>query len=211
VISVLLPTRERPELLRRSIESLRNLAAGPVEILCAVDRDDDASVARELADSTWFFPRYGYGQLHRYCDELAKHAAGTWLLLWNDDAVMRTEGWNLHVMEQPDSMVLRPFTNHGGGLNPFPFIPRRWYTTLGHISMSPHIDTWWEEINKRIHGTVGETVAVEVFHDRHDLTGNNNDATFQARVLEGRKFHTNPDYKTQLDRDAERIRTALVP
>jgi hypothetical protein len=44
----------------------------------------------------FFGPRIGkgYDSLHEYYNELASKATGDWLMLWNDDAVMETEGWD---------------------------------------------------------------------------------------------------------------------
>ena len=44
MISVLIPSRKRPASLKKSVNSLRNLAAGDIEILVGADPDDSETV-----------------------------------------------------------------------------------------------------------------------------------------------------------------------
>src|SRR5262247_192752 len=100
MISILLPSRGRPQSLCSTINGLRDLADDParIEVLVAADPDDQETVdaARAVdADSVIVTQeRYGYHRLHEYVNRLAAQAHGTWLLLWNDDAVMLTESWD---------------------------------------------------------------------------------------------------------------------
>ena len=97
-VSVLCPTRARPELLKASIESLDWRANNPgmVEYLLAVDPDDDLpELAHPKRTRVILAPtRFGYGRLECYYNMLAEQASGKWLFLWNDDALMQTYGWD---------------------------------------------------------------------------------------------------------------------
>lgn len=148
-----------------------------IEVLAYVD-DDDVPPDIGVTDTIVSGPRLGYARMHEMVNALAKEASGDWLLLWNDDAVMLTHRWVIDV-ERHRQAVLNTRTNHGAGLVPFPLVPKSWVDALGHFSLNRHCDSWWQEIGVRL-GRLDD-IDVEVFHDRADLTGNNDDATFAER------------------------------
>lgn len=179
-ISILLPSRGRPRPLAESVTSLREKAADPgrLEVMVAVDPDDPdtADAANEIgADYLWVAPeRHGYHQLHLYVNHLAENANGDWLLLWNDDARMLTPGWDVIVQQHPPR-VLWPISNDISGCNTFPIWPRAWSQAMGHVSLSPHCDSWIQHIGEALQ--LQERIPVEVLHDRADLTGGHDDQT----------------------------------
>jgi glycosyltransferase involved in cell wall biosynthesis len=214
MISVLLPTRGRPDSLRESIDSLLDNADDPrqVEVLCAVDSDDEVSATvclhlDHVGVSAWISPeRYGYARLHEYVNFLAGHALGDWLMLWNDDARMLTEGWDTVVMEQSTESVLWSQCNHDEAGNLFPIWPQAWYHELGYVSWSPNIDVWISEIGRRL--GIEKGVPVQVMHDRPDVTGSAPDQTFlDGRAKMGQWNH--PDYDSWENR-LERTRVVQV-
>jgi hypothetical protein len=181
MISVLTPTRGRTQGLVESVMSLTELAADPfaVEILLAVDPDDSPTwdvshvalpAAAHGADVRWLRTpeRYGYRNIHRYYNELAAMAAGDWLLLWNDDALMRTQGWDA-VIEAQEPAVLWPSANHHRELNLFPVWPAAWSRAMGHVSLCFNADTWLGEVGDM--AGRHERIPVEIFHDRDNVTG----------------------------------------
>lgn len=206
MISVLCPTRGRPDSLAHSLHTLHRNAVGRVEYLLAVDRDDTPPDPRRLPSRTtiWRTERHGYAGLHRYYNHLARNASGDWLFLWNDDAEMLTPGWD-EIVGRHTPAVLNPATNHGPGLVPFPVVPSVWVARLGHFSLNQHCDSWWQEIGHRLGRLVD--VPVEVRHRRADLTGDHDDATFRARVYDP-AFYTRPVLGL-IDVDAEVLRPML--
>lgn len=186
-ISVLLPTRGRPAPLVESITSLRELALDPgrLEVMVAVDFDDpdSADAATEIgADYLWVTPdRHGYHQLHLYVNHLAANASGDWLLLWNDDARMLTASWDA-VVQAEDPGVLWPLSNDSAGCNTFPIWPRSWTAAMGHVSLSPHCDSWIQHIGEAL--GLQRRVDIEIVHQRADLTGGHDDQT-RAESLAG--------------------------
>jgi hypothetical protein len=72
---------------------------------------------------------------------------------------------------------------------------------LGYLSPHPLTDAWLSQVAYQL--DIWERIPVHVTHDRHDLTGNNKDQTFDARKmneLEGnpnnpKDFH-NPQWIT---------------
>lgn len=189
----------------RSIRSLRELASAPIEVLLRVDDDEMYLPPIGLEDQLIVGPRVGYEQMHLMYGELAKRACGSWLFLWNDDALMRTSCWNDVVDEHDHDRILNPATNHGPGVTPFPLVPRWMVERLGHFSLNRHCDSWWEEIGRRLACLVD--VPIDVFHDRADLTGGNDDATYAERTYD-------PDFYGEanmalIDQDVATLRRLL--
>jgi glycosyltransferase involved in cell wall biosynthesis len=186
LISVLLPSRGRPKALTESIGSLLDLAdrPGSIQVLVAADPDDEATLQAELPwqASIWTAPeRYGYPRLHEYVNRIAEQADGDWLMLWNDDARMLTQGWDSVVHEQHPG-VLWPWSNDIPTCNTFPIWPKAWTDHLGHVSLSPHCDSWIQYLGQALDRH--ERVDIEILHDRADLTGGHDDQT-RAESLAG--------------------------
>ena len=182
MISVLCPSRERVGQLAVSVTSLVRNAARDIEILVVADDDDLATIgavpeigppARLLVTS-----RKGYGGLHEYYQlaaAAARASAGDWLMVWNDDARMVTPGWDTVIAaQQPGVLWMR--ANHCDGGNLFPAWPRAWSEALGHVSLVPHVDMWIQRLGSEL--GCQRRVDVEVLHDRKDVTGGHDDATY---------------------------------
>lgn len=186
MISLLLPSRGRPKALAETVAGLLRLADKPstVQVLVAADPDDTETRTAVLPHQAhvWTAPeRYGYPRLHEYVNRLAEQADGDWLMLWNDDARILTAGWDTIVCGQQPG-VLWPYSNDIPTCNTFPIWPRAWTDHLGHVSLSPHCDSWIQFLGQTLHRH--ERVAVEILHDRADLTGGHDDAT-RAESLAG--------------------------
>lgn len=162
-ISVLIPTRGRPQPLEASVRMLLHLAARPerVEILLRVDEDDPVDYEREI----WALfarrgepsvpgrvvrgPRHGYPNLHLYFNELAAVATGRWCVLWGDDTYMATPRWDAVLDGIPGKLVVAGTeANHGRSPCTFPIFTRTYFEALGHVSLNCHNDTWIEETSK---------------------------------------------------------------
>lgn len=200
VISVLLPTRGRRDVLKTSIETLVNKANQPsrLEILFGIDEDDEGLsdyIKDELAP---FFNKHsiearasvfkplGYENLHIYVNTLAGAATGDWLFFWNDDCLMDTQGWDDVIREHDGEFkLLAPKDNHDG--HPYailPIIPKDWFILMGHLSQNAQNDAWLSHIAYML--DIFERIDFSFTHDRADITGNNDDETFQNRkYMEG--------------------------
>jgi hypothetical protein len=199
-ITILLPTRKRLSLLKKSVQSLIDNAREPekLQFLFGVDEDDTESF-NYLKDSKYpnqlalQFKPIGYENLHKYNNTLAGYASGKWIMFFNDDATMQTKNWDDKIMDFEDEFCLLRFkeqTKHPYSI--FPCFPKIWYYLLDHISLHGQNDAWLSEIAYMLN--IMRDVDIEVIHDRADITGNNNDETFRARKYnEG-----NPDQKGDL-------------
>mgnify|MGYP003624845758 CR=1 FL=1 len=200
LITVLLPTRGRTELLFKSLKSLFDKAANSkrIELILGIDEDDTdvkAYIEKEIAP--WLkaeqiecranvFKPLGYENLHTYVNTLAQSAQGDWLFFWNDDALMETQDWD-NIIDQYNGQfkLLGPKDNHNG--HPYailPIVPRDWFRLMDHLSMNAQNDAWLSHIAYML--DIFERIDVEIVHDRADITGNNDDETFKNRkYMEG--------------------------
>jgi hypothetical protein len=206
VISVLVPSRERPGPLARSVESLGG--GRDLEVLVRVDEDDPCldDYLRVPGIEPIVGPHHGYGALQRYYNELAERATRDWLFIWNDDCIMRTPGW-IDVVRRYDGKlaVLNPDTNHDNwaiDMNVFPIFPRRMVELIGHLSLSAHNDSWIEFLGRG--AGIMARVPIVIVHDRADLTGNNDDATYAHREIAREEFHS-PEMAALRERDIRLI------
>jgi hypothetical protein len=66
----------------------------------------------------------------------------------------------------------------------FPIVPHKWLELLGYLCPHQISDAWLSQQAYML--DVFERIPVDVVHERYDLTGNNDDATFSNRpMLEG--------------------------
>lgn len=209
-VSIILPTRKRFQSLRRSIDSLLSTATrADVEVLLAVDDDDLETLERLKSEDipgskVLVGPRLGYINLHLYVNQLCQEATGDWVVLWNDDALMRTQGWDEILEEYLGQMVvLNPATNHVNHPREnciFPIVPKKMVELLGHFSLSNHNDTYIENISNSL--GIRRDVAITVCHDRADLTGGNDDEVYAEREFTTGSFY-GPENQANVRRDIQ--------
>lgn len=208
-IAILLATRGRQEPLMRSLQSLVDLAdnAKRIQFMLAFDRDDAVGIDYFVSTvQPWMdqqglqyhaevFEPMGYINLHKYNNAMAAKTASNWLVIWNDDAVMETQGWDTVIASYTGQFQLLAFHTHRDHpYSIFPIVPRAWFDLLGYISPHPTQDGWVSQQAYML--DIWQRIPVNVLHDRYDLTGNNADETFRNRpMLEGkptdpRDFHS---------------------
>ena len=148
MISVMIPTRGRPDKLLESAHSLLDMASEPdsVEILAAVDSDDRATLADlpTLLRPLILAP-VGYERLYVYYNAMAAKAKGDWLMMYGDDCIMQTKGWdNLFKPLNAQKIIYANGTHTSSGNPCFPCISRAFYEEMGCISQFWACDTWLE-------------------------------------------------------------------
>jgi hypothetical protein len=195
-IAILLPTRGRTSALSRSVMSLINRAVklDKVQLLLAFD-DDDAEgiehlqseiepwlIRKKVNYDAQIFEPMGYARLNEYVNALATASDADWLMFWNDDAMMDTAGWDKQISDRTGQFkCLSVHTHNDHPYSIFPIVPREWLDLLGYLSPHQISDAWLSQQAYLLDNY--ERIPVWVTHDRHDLTGNNNDATYQNRVM----------------------------
>ena len=199
-ISILLPTRGRTDVLKKSILTLVDKCKNPkdIEVIFGIDEDDQAVIDYVKSDiapimqsagietRANIFKPLGYENLHTYVNTLAGSSQGEWLFFWNDDCLMETQDWDEVVKSYTGQFkLLAPKDNHAG--HPYailPIVPRDWYILVGHLSQNAQNDAWLSHIAYML--DIFERIDISFIHDRADITGNNDDETFRNRkYMEG--------------------------
>ena len=172
VISILCPTRGRPEGLARLLDSLIKNTVYPerVELLCYLDDNDSRLPAysvllnNETGDYSKFkmvttivAPPIG---IFRAWNELARISTGDMLIMAADDQTYNTSGWDRRLDEEravcPDELFCMWFNDGywGERLCTFPIVSRHWCKLLGYF-VPPFFerlygDLWIMDIAMRI-------------------------------------------------------------
>lgn len=203
-ISVLLPSRGRPEMVKQTGDQLLALADRPetVEIILGLDQDDARRDEYQTYGIMWVaHERMGYGRLHEYYNQLAKYASGEWMLLWNDDVFMTTKGWDTVLAGLPASTLVADLQSEhtAAKLCCFPAVRRDAVAAVGGFSPhTPHCDTYWQDLGRGT-GRITE-VPIVVNHRRFDLSGNHNDETY----AESKSNYKSAEYYGPVVQDAIR-------
>ena len=196
-ISILLPTRGRPKLAKRFLQSVVKTASDPsrLEVVLYVDDDDPASHAiqcDELSISTIIGPRLSMGGLNTACYQ---RSSGDIIIPLNDDIIIRTSGWDRKIVEVherfPDRIYLAyPNDLHTGEtLSGTPILSRKTCEVLTHpfpeVYQGGFIDYHIMDIFKRL-DVLGEDrviylgdVVMEHLHYRYGKS--EIDATYEQR------------------------------
>ena len=161
LVSFLLPTRGRPEQLKRAVASLYDnaLSRDSLEVLIKLDDDDPESLeAARCLVSTYpninvgSGPRgNGYHDLHHWFNDMAYGAHGDWLFIFTDDAVMKTEHWDQVLQSvgtkapwpaMDDVCLLAPHVPSNPKGCDFPVLRRNTHRILGTFGPTPFVDAW---------------------------------------------------------------------
>ena len=156
MISILCPSRGRPELAKRMIDSALSKATNEIEILLYLNIDDPKLPEyQQLIDSKYYTvgpdrsPGYSWNML-------ADTATSDILFLIGDDADFVTEGWDQQIInkfdEIPDKIAcVYPIQYTVSKYkNPHFCLHRNWINELGYF-VPPHfwhwyVDTWTAHI-----------------------------------------------------------------
>jgi hypothetical protein len=195
-IAVLLATRGRTKALSLAITSLINKATNKnkIEIILGFDRDDYVGFGyfndvikhwlheNKISYKVSITERYGYGQINKYINLLANMAQANWLIAYNDDTIMETQGWDTQITKfNGQFKILSVITHNEHPYSIFPIIPQAWVKVLGRVSRHQLFDTEVSQMAYLL--DIFERIPVCVTHDRVDLTGNNNDITSSERII----------------------------
>ena len=162
MVSVLIVTKGHPDELLENLDLLmRNCSyRREIEILARFDEDKedlagDGGAAAELdlsGDKVFVGSPLGWRNIHLGYNELASHARGKWLFPLSDDAKVETKGWDRRLHRITEKMAMVKFEDGwrpGPNFPCFPLIPRTVYEVLGHLSLSPHVGLWLDEVMRQ--------------------------------------------------------------
>lgn len=197
-IAVLLPTRSRTTVLTDSVTSIINLAhdASRLQFLFGLDNDDAVGLAHfkdviqpfldahNVDYSAESFNSMGYAGLNRYYNHLAKSAQADWLFVWNDDAIMETQGWDQVIESYTGQLkLLKVHTHNEHPYSIFPIVPQAWYQQFEHLSRHQMIDAELSQIAFAL--DIMQVVDIDVIHNQVELTKDASDPLKPKLRFEG--------------------------
>lgn len=217
MISLLLPSRNRPDNITRLWNSVLETATGPVEMVIRLD-DDDTSAYPEAEGI-----KYLYGPrdvLSKYWNECYEHARGPIYMHCGDDIIFRTHGWdntvkqaftddNIWFVHGDDGIHNAAFGTHG-------FIHKNWVDAVGYFVppyfSSDYNDTWLNDVANMI----GRRKHVPIFTEHmHFVNGKGPlDQTHQERLTRHQTdgvdalYHSN-EMRQERQNDAEKLRRVM--
>lgn len=229
MISLLCPTRNRPDNVRRMYRSALENAAGPVEALFYVDEDAPKSVPgeelRELGhELTGTVPSVCVVPgpritLSDMWNVLARSANGEIMMHCGDDIVFRSKDWDLQVINTFNAYPDRIVFVHGNAMDygerfgTHGFLHRRWVQTVGYFTppyfASDYADTWINDVADMI-GRRHYLPDVITEHMHFVFGKAPLDATYQERL--DRHGNAVQLYESTLDQRqeaAEKLRAAM--
>ena len=148
-VAILLATRGRTQALSNSVKSIIGKAAekDKIQIIFAFDEDDDVGLThfykeikpwlaqQKVNNKIIISERYGYAQLNRYYNLMANITESHWVMMWNDDAIMETEGWDREIAAyNGEFKVLGVQTHNEHPFSIFPIVPKLWIRILGQMT-----------------------------------------------------------------------------
>lgn len=215
MISILCPTRNRVDSMRRLIHSARQTASNPIdlEFIFYVDDDDNASatVAENEGAVTVRGPRIVLSEMWNRCWDEAKNDVA---MHCGDDIVFRSPNWDLYVLHAferyPDKIALvhgrdgyqdQALATHG-------FLHRNWVNALGYF-VPPHFSSDYNDLwNTEIADAVGRRVYLpEVYTEHmHPVIGKGTwDQTHQERLARHTRDNVDQLYRNLLSRRLEDV------
>ena len=161
MISLLIPTRDRPSNVRRTIESVKNTVSQPnlIEMLFYVDLDDETFPTEVLRKNIKIVrgPRMWLSVIQNI---LYANASGEIIMYSADDVVFETHGWDEKVRDaindEKDKLVLvygNDRATHGEKIAIHGFLHRNWIEATG-TWVAPGrgipFDLWHTEVARKL-------------------------------------------------------------
>jgi hypothetical protein len=221
MISLLTPTRKRPQRLRAMIDSVLATAYMRPEILCYVTPEDDSY-------DPLVFPEVHFVVGERLImsdlwNALIPHAAGNIFMLCADDVLFRTKNWDITVeaafAESADKILLCYGDDGGPNGKTFatlPFVSRQWVNTIGYFTgpgfSADFSDTWPQDVAEMI----GRKKLLPILTEHcHVMWGKApDDQTYQENRERMARDKTPQLYASRIaerQRDAEKLRAVMQP
>lgn len=201
-ISLLISTRDRGELLKRTIETAIITAANKdeLEFILYIDGDDKPtidlyykSLIASNVKAIFGLRQEIIGQGYNECCKISRADI---CMLCTDDVIFHTKNWDDLVVNEfskyPDGIVLiygEDDIQHGRTAT-LPFLHRNWINTIGHFLPAHFInefcDRWLTDVAKMI----GRCVYLENLHIQH-LHHTQNTMSLDRTYLDRRKMSRN--------------------
>ena len=186
-VSFLIPSRNRVELLKKSITSIVDTYEFTVDFDIMIRMDfDQADQCDQIIDwvhrnsyqdfvKVFCGYRYYYENIHKYFNELSPMSDKKWLWMWNDETLMQSQGWD---------KIIRPHLNKFQLIFPqnnscFHLCPQKLTQLIGCYAPTTSCDSWQGKLATDL--DIVKWIDIDLLHDRFDITGNNLDDTYLSR------------------------------
>jgi len=200
--SLIIPTRNRVEPLRRLFDSIEETCKSTdnLEVLLGIDDDDDETIQfiEKYSETSRFVIKSiigkrgkGYVDLHNKVNELCQKANGQFLFFIADDVQFMTKNWDEKILATYNSVYsdnifwIRTAHHEGSPDAQCLAITRDWYNVTGHLGTCYHQDTEFNFVAKH----VGREVFLKdivVLHHRADSKTGTIDGKIDQTYVEGR-------------------------
>ena len=119
--------------------------------------------------------RYYYANIHKYFNELSAISGKKWLWMWNDENIMKSQGWDKIISPHLDKFqLIFPREN-----SCFHLCPQKLTQLIGCYAPTTSCDSWQGKLATDL--DIVCWIDIDLVHDRFDITGNNFDETYLAR------------------------------
>ncbi len=164
LVSALIPTRCRPDRLRKTIQSLRDTAYNPdaIEYCLRIDDDDQQTIEslhglnKDFNVRSVIGPRHtGYFSMGQFVTEIADISTGTWNFLIDDDCWLEGKGWDTQLKAVPTTgwVSQAEFYHLGhskygsGSCGPVGmFVPNQCWKQFGYDQCQGPVDLFWQNV-----------------------------------------------------------------
>lgn len=172
-ISILCPTRNRPEYVKTMLQSLRETSTVMPEVVFYVDEDDESFPHPQLGKEIRIVggPRILMTEMWNRCAEVA---TGEIMLLSGDDVLFKTKGWDDQVRRAfaafPDRLIMVHGDDGiwGSKFGTHCFLHRAWVDAVGYFSppyfSSDYGDTWINDVFNAVGRRVYLPIVTEHLH-----------------------------------------------
>lgn len=224
MISLLLPSRGRPDSLLRLAESAVSHANDPtdIELVVYIDEDDTSYDGKEFPSQVKIYSTQRT-LLSKYWNLAYEKATGPIYMHCGDDIVMQTFGWDTKVKEAfnkyPDKIVLvygdDGDPNKDKNFGTHSFLHQQWIEALGYF-VPPYFssdfnDTWLNELADAI----GRKVKIDILteHMHFAFRKGELDLTHAERLVRHWKDNTPAIYEAKADErlaDIKKLKKRLI-
>lgn len=230
MISLLCPTRKRPERFSKMVWSALETATNRVEILFYVSDDDDSYDQQAILLPTKVEmsevklkvvrgPRVTFSNLW---NQMLPRATGDIFMLCADDVIFRTYRWD-EIVEQayakcPDKILCcygDDGSPNGKNFATLPFISRRWTEVLGQFTPDGYTSDFCDAHVQDIADMIGRKKLLPILTEHcHWLWSKaEKDETYRENEMRNRKDNNTQRYRERLPErlaDAEKLRQEIA-
>ena len=199
IVSVLIPTRNRVNKLKESLNNLFKTCYDKYnfEVLCGVDNDDYETINflnEYIIDHSnvkyFLFEKGGYKNIYKISNYLALQSSGHFLFSYADDSEIISYNWDLVLKEHNNKFIIfnplvENMSHYVRPTNPtipgyvwfiYPIFPKKLIDITGRMSNNTASDSWISELVYQSQIPFIQEDNIIIKHNRFDETQNEDDA-----------------------------------